>query len=428
MTLFFHCQKLVLQSEYESMILHRKRLDDTITIGGIKMVIIREIKTSGGTVHYLLREMESGAERKWYPPRNLKKAQHDDILYHLGTLLEQQVKAKNGAKPITHESEPFTITDSSVRAISAAFLSYKTDDGLAEYTRANWQSCLRARILPAIGEMPIREVRPKHILLFLNSLKKEGLAHSTVVKYYLVLQQLFAYAKTFEEVDEDIMLKVERPAPRKDEPIAEMVTSYTADTIKKIMCCLEREPIKWQAYIRLLSVTGMRRGECLGISWDDVDFSSCTITVRNNVGRTKEKGLYITTTKNRQTRVVDVDRSTMFVLLQLFVYRQGPWVFANAKDPSLPMSPTSPNRYFSKFGKKYGIEQFHPHKLRHSFASISITNGADICSVSEILGHHNASFTMKTYPQSNPTQRKQVSNIYNDAIQKAEVDLASLPA
>jgi len=392
------------------------------------MVIIREIKSSSGALHYLLREMESGEERKWIPPRNLKRSQHDDILYHLGTLLEQQAKMKKNALPVSPEATAQSAADSSVRAISAAFLAFKVDDGLAEYTRANWQSCLRARILPAIGDLPIQEVRPKHILLFLNSLKKEGLAHSTVVKYYLVLQQLFAYAKTFEEVEEDIMLKVERPAPRKDEPIAEMVSSYTADTVKRILCCLEREPIKWQAYIRLLSATGMRRGECLGISWDDVNFTTSTVTIRHNVGRTKEKGLYITTTKNRQSRVVDIDRDTMFLLLQLFVVRKGPWVFENAKDAEKPMSPTSPNRYFSKFGKRYGIEQFHPHKLRHSFASISITNGADICSVSEILGHHNASFTMKTYPQSNPTQRKQVSNIYNDAIQNAEVDTSSLPA
>lgn len=392
------------------------------------MVIIREIKSSNGAIHYLLREMESGAERKWIPPKNLKKTQHEDILYHLGTLLEQQAKLRNKTVPEAEDSAAPDLTDSTVRAVSAAFLSFKEDDGLAEYTRSNWQSCLRARILPAIGDMQIQDVRPKHILLFLNSLKKEGLSHGTVVKYYLVLQQLFAFAKTFEEVDEDIMLKVERPAPRKDEPVTSIVESYTAETIKKILCCLEKEPIKWQTYIRLLAYTGMRRGECLGIAWDDVNFSACTVTIRHNVGRTKEKGLYITTTKNRQTRVVDVDRSTMFLLLQMFAVQKGPWVFENAKDHTQPMSPTSPNRYFSKFGKKYGFEKFHPHKLRHSFASISITNGADICSVSEILGHHNASFTMKTYPQSNSVQRKQVSNIYNDAIDQAKTDSSLLGA
>ncbi len=51
------------------------------------------------------------------------------------------------------------------------------------------------------------------------------------------------------------------------------------------------------------------------------------------------------------------------------------------------MYPTSPTRYFQKFGEKYGVENFHPHKLRHTFASIAITHNADVASVSE---HANA--------------------------------------
>ena len=47
-----------------------------------------------------------------------------------------------------------------------------------------------------------------------------------------------------------------------------------------------------------------------------------------------------------------------------------------------PMHPDTPTRYFQHFGKRYDIPDFHPHKLRHSFASVAITNGADIASVS----------------------------------------------
>jgi len=46
----------------------------------------------------------------------------------------------------------------------------------------------------------------------------------------------------------------------------------------------------------------------------------------------------------------------------------------------------------------YGIEDFHPHKLRHSNASISITNGSDIASASKRLGHADKSTTLRMYP------------------------------
>ena len=65
------------------------------------------------------------------------------------------------------------------------------------------------------------------------------------------------------------------------------------------------------------------------------------------------------------------------------------------------------------------IEKLHPHKLRHSFASVAITHGADVVSVSEKLGHANAGFTLKQYAHANEESIKRAGDIFRDAIENA---------
>ena len=82
------------------------------------------------------------------------------------------------------------------------------------------------------------------------------------------------------------------------------------------------------------------------------------------------------------------------------------------------MHPTSPTHYFRKFAQKNGIAGFHPHKLRHTFASVAITAGADVASVSEALGHSDTAVTLRMYTHANEESRRRASQIFRDAIRK----------
>ena len=64
------------------------------------------------------------------------------------------------------------------------------------------------------------------------------------------------------------------------------------------------------------------------------------------------------------------------------------------------------------------MEDFHPHKLRHTFASIAITNGADIASVSEKLGHANKGTTLKMYAHADQESIRRASEIFRNALKK----------
>lgn len=196
------------------------------------------------------------------------------------------------------------------------------------------------------------------------------------------------------------MDKVERPKPRKGELKDKGVEAYTTEEVQPIFAALEHEPLKWRTLMRLLIDTGIRRGECFGLQWKDINFKAGTIAIRGNLCYTPQKGIYLDTPKSGKVRTIDVDPEIIGLLQQLRLEQAGhaisAYVFTQQNSPE-PMHPQSPARYMQKFSKKYDVPDLHPHKLRHTFASIAITNGADLTSVSEKLGHSDTAVTLRMY-------------------------------
>lgn len=166
----------------------------------------------------------------------------------------------------------------------------------------------------------------------------------------------------------------------------------------------------------------MRRGEACGLQWSDIDFKRASITIRRNLQYTSTVGVYEDTPKNRKSRPIDIGPEVIKLLRKLHSEQVSKclskWVFTQDGTAD-PMHPQSPTRYFKKFGQRYGIEDFHPHKLRHTSASIALTNGADVVSVSERLGHSDTAVTLRMYAHANEESIKRAGQIVRDAL-KAE--------
>ena len=221
-------------------------------------------------------------------------------------------------------------------------------------------------------------------------------------------------------IERNPMDKVERPKPRKDErkKPAE-AESYTAGELKYILNCLQNEPLKWQAFMSLLIDTGLRRGEACGLKWEYVDLDTRRITIAGNLCYTPAKGVYMDTPKSGKTRTVDIAPSVAFLLRELRQEQAAKglshFVFNQDGSPE-PMHPQTPTRYFKKFGLRYGVEDFHPHKLRHTSASLAITNGADVVSVSERLGHSDTAVTLRMYAHANEESIRRAGQAVRDAL------------
>lgn len=88
-----------------------------------------------------------------------------------------------------------------------------------------------------------------------------------------------------------------------------------------------------------------------------------------------------------------------------------------------PMHPQSPTRDLKKLFKKCGVPDLHPHKLRHTFASVAITAGADVANVSETLGHSDKAMTLRIYTHADAASRKRAAQIFRDAIKRTGRDV-----
>lgn len=387
--------------------------------------------TKSGRVFYEIRVHVSRdrptLSRRWYPPdgwsakaiaRELAKVSAEfERQCKTGEVISLQERKERDAETEREASKILTLRQYGERV----FMPSKAIT-CSEHTRDGFQRTLDLHIYPALGDMKLPEIMSANISALLLAKQAEGRAVSSVIKIYTVLNLLFKSAYMGDLIDRNPMDKVQRPRQRKDEIQSTEPEAFTVSELRKIIRCLDGEPLKWRVLIRLLIDTGIRVGECCGLQWDYIDFKQGTITIAHTLGYTKKAGVYLDTPKNGKTRTIDVDPAVLALLRELRVEQSTKAIsdFVFTQDGTYkPMHPQSPLRYMKKFGERYGIKDMHPHKLRHSFASVAITSGADIASVSEKLGHSDKGVTLRMYTHANQESIKMAGDIFRDAIKEA---------
>ena len=289
----------------------------------------------------------------------------------------------------------------------------------SEHTVYNYQLQLAKHIYPDIGALELQAIRAGDINQLLRKRQTEGTSLSIPVKVYTIIRSILKMAYKDELIDRNPMDKVDRPHKRKDMSQTQSPMACTADELKKLCEALKSEPFLWQVLVRLLIDSGMRIGECIGLLWKNVDFKQNRITVDGTMVYTPDRGVFRDLTKNGKSRTFGVDTEVMEMLRVLQekqrLTKESEYVFTN-ESTGLPLHPDSPRRFLKKLGEKCGIEGLHPHLLRHSFASVAITNGADIASVSEKLGHSDKAVTLRMYTHADEASIEKASDIFRTAI------------
>ncbi len=286
---------------------------------------------------------------------------------------------------------------------------------------ASYRMFCDKHIQPFLGKVLITEITPAMITKRLLDFQRDKHSHASAVKLYNILNGIFTMAFMDDTVPVNPMLKVKRPVQSKDERIKdESEKALTAEQAKKLFQFMESEPLKWRCFVVLASDSGMRRGELLGLHWSDIDMKSGTVTIKRNLQYTPKDGVYETSCKNGKSRTVDIGTGTVELLRQLKTQQASEcvskYVFTCDGSPE-PMFPTSPTRYFKSIAKRVGIENLHPHLLRHTAASIAILNGADVVSVSARLGHSDTAVTLRMYAHANEESIRKAGQTARDALE-----------
>ena len=141
--------------------------------------------------------------------------------------------------------------------------------------------------------------------------------------------------------------------------------------------------------------TGLRRGELLGLKWQDVDFNQGTITVRRQISRINGQVVEAPLKTKNSYRVIPLGNQALEVLKSQEEKQSSEYVFPSPSGG--PISPDSVRNMLRRVLKRAGLPYVRFHDLRHTFATLALQNGVDVKTVSGMLGHFSAGFTLDTY-------------------------------
>lgn len=158
-------------------------------------------------------------------------------------------------------------------------------------------------------------------------------------------------------------------------------------------------------YIEL--ATGLRRGELLGLKWEDIDLTAGVIRVRQQVSRIDGKIVEAPLKTKNAYRTVTISPQAIDVLNTQKAKTHDEYVFPSPNGG--PISPASVNNMLKRVLKRAGILRVRFHDLRHTFATLALQNGVDIKTVSGMLGHFSAGFTLDTYAHVTTAAQKEAA-------------------
>ena len=272
--------------------------------------------------------------------------------------------------------------------------------------------------------MKLNDVTTEQIEELLLDMQSQGKAHSTIIGAYSICSicnVMFQRAYRKDLIDKNPMDKVDRPEEEKAKR-EKTISAFTADQAKHILDCTEKEPLLWRTLIRLMIDTGVRRGEACGLRWSSLDFDTCKAVIDGSLDYTHGYGVYRAETKSGKTREVYFSEQSKVLLKALRKAQNNSGVIPQyvfcLPGTANPVHPQAVYTYFRRFESRYGIDHFHPHKTRHTFGSIAATNGMDLVSIKEVMGHAYIKTTQK-YCHGNDESRRRVAETIFSALKQA---------
>lgn len=254
--------------------------------------------------------------------------------------------------------------------------------------------------------LSLRGLEARHIQQFYSEQLKK-VKPNTVIKYHAVIYQALKYAFKTDLVPQNVAMKVDRPKKNDYQPVfldaAELQQLF--DVVKGTKLEL---PVLTAAFY------GLRRGEVIGLKWDAIDFERETITIKHTVtsvhldGKTQiiEQNSAKTKSSIRTLPLVgtfkeyfqEVKRAqevNMRVCGNCYNHQYDGYVLVDELGER--MSPNYLTQYFPEYIQKHGMRKMRFHDLRHSCASLLLSNGVPLKQIQEWLGHSDFSTTANIY-------------------------------
>ena len=288
-------------------------------------------------------------------------------------------------------------------------------------TLKGYRNHIEAYIKPNLGYKQIAFITTADVQRMYNKLKKQGrvnehpiykheLSDSMVIDIHRVLHKAMKTAVQEHLLPTNPTEKTVRPKTIKKD-----MKVLTDEQLDKFLKVIDTEEL-WRDFFYTELTTGLRRGEICGLKWSDFDEE----TGRLNINRSIEVKNGIVTEGETKTgkgkRSFYLPESTADMLRERKKTSKTEWIFTDPLKPNLPLPPPKAYRKMKEILNRAELPNVRFHDLRHTFATHAITNGVDAKTLSGILGHTKASFTLDTYTHVTTDMQRRASNIIGNFI------------
>ena len=277
---------------------------------------------------------------------------------------------------------------------------------IREQTWKSYESVIRLHIIPNLGNKKVASLTTSTVQKFYNKLLSEGKSGSLVRDAHLILHQAMDVA-----VKENLIAK----NPTNDTKIPKVEYKpkniLNETQLEMFMDAIKQDEL-WYDFFYTEITTGLRRGELCGLKWCDFNQTTGQLNVVRTVTTHKGGGLKAGETKTEKgTRTIYLPPSTVKLLSERKAKVSSEWIFPNFCDNSKPINPSTAYLKLKAILKNAGLPSIRFHDLRHTFATHAFSSGVDARTLSGILGHTNASFTLDTYTHVTNDMQKNASAI-----------------
>ena len=283
---------------------------------------------------------------------------------------------------------------------------------------------VRSHLIPALGHVKVKALTPAYVQGLYSSKLDSGLSPRTVQLIHTTLHKALKQAVRWGLVPRNVTEAVQAPRPAKN--TKREMHPLTAGQARDLLEAVRGDRL--EALYVLAITTGLREGELLGLHWQDVDLGSGTLSVSQQLIRTKSDGLCFTTPKSakgrrsvrltpKAVRALEDHRERQLMQKQRL---SGLWKDTGLVFTSTVGTPLDPSNLtyhtFQPLLRRAGLPKIRFHDLRHTCATLLLGQNVNPKIVQEMLGHANISETMDTYSHVLPSMQQTAVSAIEDAL------------
>jgi integrase len=290
-------------------------------------------------------------------------------------------------------------------------------------TFKNYRRAAESRVIPVLGRLPMKELTHAVGQGFVNDLIEQGLSNRYIEYIVSTLHSALKFAVRTKQISSDPLEYVEVPRPRR-----RTHTTWTIDEVKRFLHFSSLDNPIYHMAFQLFIHTGMRRGEVLALTWDNVNLEERKISVAQSLIYDDEGFRFTTLKTNSSYRQISIDED-LAAELKRFKVKQNAFKLMlgpEYNDLGLVCCRENGNPIyfrtlaicFDRIIKKASVPKIRLHDIRHTHATILLRLGENPKIVSERLGHSRVGMTLDTYSHVTPDMQKSTADKFGSALKE----------